>query len=123
MASWITSLLAFLWPSRYIGVIDNDIDVSKKLLKPLSLRPSTRAFTFALRDPSKAQSVVYILPVVILSEQSAHDAEDLIKTVKPDAVIVQVGSDALEAIQIEHHHALNPLNLGIYPTTALHVIK
>ena len=123
MASWITSLLAFLWPSRYNSDIDNDVDVSKKLLKPLSLRSSTRAFTFALRDPSKAQSVVYILPVVILSEQSARDAEDLIKTVKPDAVIVQVGSDALEAIQIEHHHALNPLNLGIYPTTALHVIK
>jgi hypothetical protein len=67
--------------------------------------------------------VVYILPVVVLSEQSAWDAEDLIKTVKPNSVIVQVGSDALEAIHIEHHHACNPLSLGVYPTSALHVIK
>lgn len=119
MASWISSLLSFLWPSK----ISSDLSISRRLVEPLPLQPSTKYFTLALRDPQQPKSVVYILSTVLLSERSASDAQDLIKTVNPGAVIVQVGCAAMDVIHIEHHHALTPKMLDIYPTSALHVIK
>lgn len=119
MASWISSLLSFFWPSR----ISNDISVSHRLVHSLPLQPSTRYFTFALRDPQQPDSVLYILSTLLLSEQSAFDVQDLINTVKPGAVVAHVGLDATEVIHMEHLHAMSLKNLDMYPKSALHVLK
>ncbi|MCO5585788.1 hypothetical protein L7F22_039724 [Adiantum nelumboides] len=113
MASWLKSLLIFLWPS----IFNDDLSISKRLLQSLPIQPSTRYFTLALRDPQRPESVLYILSTLLLSEQSASDAHDLISAVKPNVVVAQVGSDAMEVVHTEDQDA------SLYPKSVLHLIK
>ncbi|KAK1318508.1 hypothetical protein QJS10_CPB04g01852 [Acorus calamus] len=66
-------------------------------------RISDQRVCLCYRDPESG-GVVYILAVQNLSEQSALDAECLIKEVKPDVVVAQVTSSALAEIQAEEEH-------------------
>eukprot|EP00250_Pteridium_aquilinum_P019679 c24529_g1_i1 orf=552-2459(-) len=116
MASWLNFLLSLFWPSK----VSNDLSISNRLVHSLPLQPSTKYFTLALRDPQQPSNVLYILTTMLLSEQSASDARDLINTVKPGAVVVQVGFEPTEVMHMEHFHSLS---LDIYPQSALHVIK
>ncbi|KAI5081447.1 hypothetical protein GOP47_0004630 [Adiantum capillus-veneris] len=115
MASWIVSLLSFFWPS----FSNDDLYISKRLVQSLPIQPSTRYFTLALQDPQRPKSVLYILSTMLLSEQSASDADDLINAVKPNVVVAQVGSDAMEVIHMEHL----PVTANLYPKSILHVIR
>lgn len=119
MASWIASLLSFLWPSK----ASSDLATSRKIVEALPLQPSTKNFTLALCDPDHPKSVVYILATVLLSERSASDARDLIKNVNPRAVVAQVGVDALEIIRLEELNSVNSKSLEIFPTSPMHVMQ
>ncbi|KAH7444804.1 hypothetical protein KP509_02G092600 [Ceratopteris richardii] len=100
-------------------MIWDDVSVSKQLLHSLPIKSSTRHFTFALKDPHHPDSVLYILSSYLLSEQSASDAHDLITTVRPGAVVVQMGSNIVDLIDMEHGCEAQVL----YPESLLDVIK
>lgn len=116
MASWLISLLSSFWPSK---TSSSDLNISRQILDPLPILPSTKHFSFALRHPDNPSSVVFILATVLLSERSASDARSLIRTINPRAVIAQVGSDALSVVQTEQLH---PSPLDVFPTSPVHVI-
>ncbi|KAG8371073.1 hypothetical protein BUALT_Bualt13G0049000 [Buddleja alternifolia] len=77
-----------IWP--FSAFKFNDLRESNLIVKKLPIPESTKHFVYAIREP-KTQAVIYILAVQNLSERSALDAECLIREIKPDAVVVQVG--------------------------------
>ncbi|KAK4441370.1 hypothetical protein Salat_0471900 [Sesamum alatum] len=77
--TWLFSAFAF-----------SDLRVSEGIVKKLPIPESTKNFVYAIREP-ETQAVIYVLSVQSLSERSALDAECLIREIKPDAVVVQVG--------------------------------
>ncbi|KAL8029512.1 hypothetical protein ABFX02_14G229600 [Erythranthe guttata] len=76
------------WP--FSALVYNDLRASDSIVRRLPIPESTKHFVYAIRDPD-SHSVIYVLSVQNLSERSASDAESLIREIKPDAVIVQVG--------------------------------
>lgn len=119
MASTMLLNLPNLWPFSILK--PDDLRLSKLLVRRLSIPEQTKQFVFAVREP-ESNSVVYILAVQNLSEQSAADAECLIKEVKPKAVVAQVTSQALTEIQIEEK-ASSDDQLNNIPTSSLEVLK
>ncbi|KAK6925068.1 hypothetical protein RJ641_009394 [Dillenia turbinata] len=90
-----------LWPfSKLLGV--DDLRVSDQILSKLSIPESTKRFVFAIQEPG-SQSVIYLLAAQSLSERSAVDAEHLIREIKPDAVVAQVGNLDVNDIQLEEN--------------------
>ncbi|XP_057782141.1 uncharacterized protein LOC131000313 [Salvia miltiorrhiza] len=81
-----------LWPLSTLIFYNNhdDLRASDGIVKKLSIPESTKHFVYAIREP-ESQAVIYVLAVQNLSERSASDAECLIREIKPDAVVVQVG--------------------------------
>ncbi|KAK6144143.1 hypothetical protein DH2020_020963 [Rehmannia glutinosa] len=77
-----------LWP--FSAFVFNDLRASDGIVKKLPIPESTKHFVYAIREP-ESQAVIYVLTVQNLSERSALDAECLIREIKPDAVVVQVG--------------------------------
>ena len=84
------------WPFSMLKY--DDLRVSDELVRKLSLPKHTKQFVYAVREP-ETQSVIYILAAQNLSERSALDAEYLIREVRPDAVVAQVGRLPLTEIQ------------------------
>lgn len=107
-----------LWPFKAFFKFD-DVKESNRLVEQLSVPKHTKEFIFAIREPD-SQAVIYVLCVQNLSERSAQDADCLIRTVKPDAVVVQVGhgfdDDILRSKEIESKH-------GLLPTSWFEVLK
>ncbi|XP_011090243.1 uncharacterized protein LOC105170968 [Sesamum indicum] len=76
------------WP--FSAFAFSDLRVSEGIVKKLPIPESTKNFVYAIREP-ETQAVIYVLSVQSLSERSALDAECLIREIKPDAVVVQMG--------------------------------
>ncbi|KAJ1271656.1 hypothetical protein BS78_06G143300 [Paspalum vaginatum] len=108
MASALLSYLQSLWPFSAL-LREDDLRASARLVGALSVPEETKQFVFALREPAGSPQergrdgggVIYILAAQNLSEQSASDAELLIREVRPVAVVTQVARTALEDVRIE----------------------
>lgn len=77
-----------LWP--FSAFVFSDLRASDGIVRKLRVPETTKNFVYAIPEP-EFQAVIYVLSVQSLSERSALDAECLIKEIKPDAVVVQVG--------------------------------
>ncbi|XP_073023222.1 uncharacterized protein [Primulina eburnea] len=77
-----------IWP--FSVFVFNDLRASDGIVRKLRIPETTKHFVYAIPEP-ESQAVIYVLSVQNLSERSALDAECLIKEIKPDAVVVQVG--------------------------------
>ncbi|XP_010942364.2 uncharacterized protein [Elaeis guineensis] len=119
MASAIFSHLQNLWPFSKFKT--DDLKVSTRLVYRLSIPEQTKQFVFALREPG-SDAVVYILAAKNLSEQSALDAQYLIKEVQPRAVVAQIDPLAVDDIQAEEKYSKNN-QLNNVPTSAFEVLK
>lgn len=108
-----------LWP--FCLLKEDDLKTSKQLVSKLSVPEQTKQFVFAMRD-SDSDTVVYILSVQNLSEQSAIDADHLIKEVRPDAVVVSVAPSALPDIEVEEKLS-NKSQVNHIPTSYFGVLK
>ncbi|GLT66098.1 hypothetical protein SLA2020_384880 [Shorea laevis] len=111
--------LQSLWPFS-LSKFD-DLRVSNELVRQLPLPKDTKKFVYAVRQP-ESQSVIYILSAQNLSERSARDAEVLIKAVRPDAVVAQMGFSVLSEIQSEETEFQYDDNNPV-PTSPFGVIK
>lgn len=98
MATAIFSYLKSSWPFSLLR--DDDLKASNRLVRRLAIPEQTKQFIFAIPD-SDSRAVVYILAAQNLSEQSAIDADHLIREVRPNAVVVSVAPSALPEIQVE----------------------
>lgn len=107
-----------LWPFSVFKV--DDLRVSSDLVRKLPIPEHTKEFVYAVREP-ETKSVIYILSAQNLSERSASDAECLIRGIKPDAVIAQVGHSPM-AILSEESELGNGVD-NLLPTSSLEVLK
>ncbi|XP_021894482.1 uncharacterized protein LOC110812114 [Carica papaya] len=98
MAFAFIGSLQTLWPFSLFKF--DDLKASDELVRKLSVPETTKRFVFAVRIP-ESQSVIYILSAQNLSERSAVDADCLIREIRPDVVVAQVGNSALSEIQSE----------------------
>ncbi|KAH0659527.1 hypothetical protein KY289_028275 [Solanum tuberosum] len=89
MVMWGFSYLQNLWPFSVLN--PNDLRISDGFVRKLGIPESTKQFVYAIQEP-ESKAVIYVLCVQNLSERSAVDAECLIREVKPEAVVVQVGN-------------------------------
>ncbi|WOK97409.1 hypothetical protein Cni_G06117 [Canna indica] len=115
MASTIFSHLQNIWPFSAFKI--DDLKISTQLVRKLSLPDKTKQFVFAVREPD-SNAVVYILAAQNLSLQSAIDAENLIKEVRPKAVIAQISSSALTEETCLRNDQVNHV-----PTSSFGVLK
>ncbi|KAG2720908.1 hypothetical protein I3843_02G044500 [Carya illinoinensis] len=117
--------LAFFWNLQHswpFSVLKyDDLRVSDKLVRKLSVPEHTKKFIFAVQEP-ETQSVIYILAAQNLSERSALDAESLIREVRPDAVVAQVGHLPLTEIQLEESELRDGVHDPV-PTSSFEVLK
>ncbi|KAK6787911.1 hypothetical protein RDI58_016436 [Solanum bulbocastanum] len=88
MVMWGFSYLQNLWPFSVLN--PNDLRISDGFVRKLGIPENTKQFVYAIQEP-ESKAVIYVLCVQNLSERSAVDAECLIREVKPEAVVVQVG--------------------------------
>lgn len=93
MVMWGLSYLQNLWPFSVLN--PDDLRISDGLVRKLAIPESTKQFVYAIQE-RESKGVIYILCVQNLSERSAVDAEGLIREVKPQAVVVQVGNQKEE---------------------------
>ncbi|KAL3850223.1 hypothetical protein ACJIZ3_012105 [Penstemon smallii] len=77
-----------VWP--FSAFIYNDLRSSDRIVEKLSIPQSTKNFVYAIRHP-ETQAVIYVLSVQNLSQRSVFDVDCLIREIRPDAVVVQVG--------------------------------
>ncbi|TYI13870.1 hypothetical protein ES332_A08G087900v1 [Gossypium tomentosum] len=105
-----------LWPFSVFKF--DDLRASRDLVQKLLIPDRIKKFVFAVRVPH-SQSVIYILSVQNLSERSAADAECLIRELRPEAVVAQIGNHAaLSDIQSEDSLVVNTV-----PTSSFEVLK
>ncbi|XP_009789035.1 uncharacterized protein LOC107761703 [Nicotiana tabacum] len=122
---WGLSYLQNLWPFSVIK--PDDLRISEGLVRKLSVPENTKQFVYAIREP-ESQAVIYVLCVQNLSERSAVDAQCLIREVKPDAVVVQVGN-SVDGDQKEELLLSNSGNFeeeeeeDSVPTSSIEVLK
>ncbi|KAL6903607.1 hypothetical protein ACP4OV_004420 [Aristida adscensionis] len=102
MAAALLSYLQTTWPlSALLRGEEDDLQASARLVGALPVPEDTKQFVLALREPGPGGGVIYILAAQNLSEQSASDAERLIREVRPGAVVTQVSRAALDDVRIE----------------------
>ncbi|MBA0826052.1 hypothetical protein Goarm_010945 [Gossypium armourianum] len=105
-----------LWPFSVFKF--DDLRASRDFVQKLSVPDRIKKFVFAIRVPH-SQSVIYILSVQNLSERSAADAECLIRELRPEAVVAQIGNHAaLSDIQSDDSLVVNTV-----PTSSFEVLK
>lgn len=108
-----------LWPFSVLKF--DDLRASRELVRKLPIPDRTKQFVYAVRNQEN-QSVIYILSAQSLSERSALDIKCLIREVKPEAVVAQVGlSHGTEILTEEGELAdgvENPL-----PTSSFEVLR
>ncbi|XP_008244903.1 PREDICTED: uncharacterized protein LOC103343011 [Prunus mume] len=108
-----------LWPFSILK--SDDLKVSNELVRKLPIPEHTKQFVYAVREP-ETQSVIYILSAQSLSEGSALDADRLIREVRPDAVISQVGLSTVTEIQSEETVLRDGFDNSV-PTSSFKVLK
>ncbi|PQM33699.1 uncharacterized protein Pyn_26387 [Prunus yedoensis var. nudiflora] len=117
--------LAFVWDLQNLWPFSilksDDLKVSNELVSKLKLPEHTKQFVYAVREP-ETQSVIYILSAQSLSEGSALDADCLIREVRPDAVISQVGLSTVTEIQSEETVLRDGFDNSV-PTSSFKVLK
>ncbi|CAI0377258.1 unnamed protein product [Linum tenue] len=119
MAPALICILQNVWP--FSTLKSDDLRASDALVNKLPIPESTKRFVYAVHD-RKSGSVIYILSVQNLSERSAVDVECLIREVRPEAVVAQVGNSAvLEDLVEENRLAGDGCNL--VPTSLFGVLK
>jgi hypothetical protein len=131
MASALLSYLQALWPFSALVREEDDLRASARLVGALSVPEETKQFVLALREPPRDRDgggggggVIYILAAQNLSEQSALDAERLIREVRPGAVVTQVSRAALDDVRIEEHCLSGSAGGGVLvPASPFQVIK
>ncbi|KAK2983391.1 hypothetical protein RJ640_016015 [Escallonia rubra] len=96
MAVTIWSYVQNSWP--FSAFKFDDLKASDKLIKKLPIHEHTKQFVFAVGEP-ESKSVIYVLCIQDLSERSALDADHLIRQVRPDAVVAQVGHSVINEIR------------------------
>ncbi|XVF76918.1 hypothetical protein PTKIN_Ptkin13bG0306000 [Pterospermum kingtungense] len=104
-----------LWPFSVFKF--DDLRASRDLVSKLSIPDHTKQFLFAVSQPD-SQSVIYILSAQNLSERSAADTECLIRELRPDVVVAQIGHTALSDFQSEDN-----LVDSCVPTSSFGVLK
>ncbi|KAK4375720.1 hypothetical protein RND71_006397 [Anisodus tanguticus] len=123
MVMWGLSYLQNLWPFSVLN--PNDLRISDGLVRKLAIPENTKQFVYAIQEP-ESKAVIYVLCVQNLSERSALDAQCLIREVKPDAVVVQVGNSVDNDNSQEDEILLsNSDDLGedTVPTSSIEVLK
>ncbi|KAL6650944.1 hypothetical protein ACP70R_009869 [Stipagrostis hirtigluma subsp. patula] len=128
MASALLSYLQAVWPLSVFLREEDDLRASARLVGALSVPEDTKQFVLALREPGPPPSrdgrVIYILAAQNLSEQSASDAERLIREVRPGAVVTQVSRAALDDVRIEEDCLAGGGGGGVpVPASPFEVIK
>lgn len=108
-----------LWPFSVLRV--DDLKLSDKLVRQLPIPEQTKQFVFALREPESG-AVIYILCAQNLSERSARDTEILIREVRPDAVLVQVGATLPDYMFQEQEPVNESGKSKLVPTSAYSVL-
>ncbi|XP_052208595.1 uncharacterized protein LOC127812248 [Diospyros lotus] len=119
MATIVLSYVQNLWPFSWMKF--DDLKVSDGLVRKLSVPKSTKQFVFALREP-ESQAVIYMLCVQNLSERSVLDTEYLVREVRPDAVVVQVGPGVLDEIHRRETEVRTDIDESV-PTSSFEVLK
>ncbi|XP_060172396.1 uncharacterized protein LOC132603386 [Lycium barbarum] len=123
MTMWGLSYLQNLWPFSVLN--PDDLRISDGLVRKLSIPENTKQFVYAIQEP-ESKAVIYVLCVQNLSERSALDAQCLIREVKPDAVVVQVGNSVdNDNPQKDEILLSNSDDLGedSVPTSSIEVLK
>ncbi|XP_042467156.1 uncharacterized protein LOC122050304 [Zingiber officinale] len=105
----------------FVEVVALNLSETIRLVRKLSIPDTTKQFVLALHEPD-SDAVVYILAAQNLSLQSAFDAEDLIKEVKPKTVVAQISLSALADIQAEEKDVRND-QANLVPTSSIGVLK
>ncbi|KAM1578895.1 hypothetical protein COP2_041991 [Malus domestica] len=108
-----------IWPFSVLK--SDDLTISNELVHKLRIPERTKQFIYAVREP-ETQSVIYILSAQSLSEWSALDADCLIREIRPDAVVAQVGHSTLTEIQSEESVLSDGFDYS-FPTSSLGVLK
>ncbi|GFY92840.1 hypothetical protein Acr_08g0012360 [Actinidia rufa] len=119
MATAILCYVQNLWP--FSAFKFDDLRVSDRLVRKLSVPKHTKEFVFAICEP-ESQAVIYVLCTQNLSERSALDAENLIREIQPDAVVVQVGHGVVDEIQALEAEFSNEIDVPV-PTTSFEVLR
>ncbi|KAH9327070.1 hypothetical protein KI387_007248, partial [Taxus chinensis] len=84
--------------ATYFGKVSYHRAKSLAILRASSstfIPDSTKQFAFALRDPDNS-SVVYLLAAERLSERSSRDANCLVRAIKSELVVAQIGPSSLD---------------------------
>ncbi|XP_050154489.1 uncharacterized protein LOC126628742 isoform X2 [Malus sylvestris] len=108
-----------IWPFSVLK--SDDLTISNELVHKLRIPERTKQFVYAVREP-ETQSVIYILSAQSLSQWSASDADCLIREIRPDAVVAQVGHSTLTEIQSEESVLSDGFDYS-FPTSSLGVLK
>ena len=108
-----------LWPFSVLK--SDDLRVSRELVQKLPIPERTKQFVYAIRDP-ETQSLIYILSAQSLSERSASDVKCLIREIKPDAVVAQVGFAHGTEILAEENELDDGLENPL-PTSSFEVLR
>ncbi|KAJ8755279.1 hypothetical protein K2173_019077 [Erythroxylum novogranatense] len=117
--TYVYNNLRNLWPLSIFKF--DDLRESERLVQKLSIPKHTKRFVYAVRD-CESQSVIYVLCTENLSERSAIDAEFLIREVRPEAVVAQVGNLGLSEIQSGKSELDNYSDEPV-PTSSFGVLK
>lgn len=116
MGSALLNYVQNLWPFSILRV--DDLKLSDKLVKRLSLPEQTKQFVFGMSEPEN-KGIVYILCTQNLSERSARDAECLIREVRPGAVVALAGDCTMS--EILEHELVDGMD-DLVPTSAFRVL-
>lgn len=85
-----------IWPFSTI-LQNSDLRESDSIVSKLDIPEQTKRFVFAIREPEN-DAVIYILCAQNLSERSNMDVECLIREIRPQAVIAQLGDETLNDV-------------------------
>ncbi|KAK8512126.1 hypothetical protein V6N12_031854 [Hibiscus sabdariffa] len=117
---WVSHLPIFIQSERLRGFI---FLTTPTQLGSLNLQwplPSSASYkTYGHFRLPHSHSVIYILSAQNLSERSAADAECLIRELRPDAVVAQIGCAPICDIQSEE----DSLVVNTVPTSSFEVLK
>ncbi|XP_031272557.1 uncharacterized protein LOC116131052 [Pistacia vera] len=117
MAIRLVSNLQNVWPFSLLK--SDQLRASDKLVRRLCITEHTKTFVFTIREP-ESKSVMHIFCAHNLSEKSASDVECLIREVRPDDVVAQVGvQNKVQCEEIE----LGDKGDDSIPTSLFGVIK
>lgn len=113
------SYLETVWPFSLLK--PDDLKVSRSLVRKLLIPEQTKQFVLA-KPCQETGSVIYLLAVQSLSEQSVLDVDHLIKEIKPDVVVAQIPSFSFPDIVEYGKFGVNNAS-ELVPTSPIGVIK